>query len=165
MGFLKWFLLLVEDFLFFFVGAAIRILSQTCSASRCEQNWSVFERIHTKKRNHLEQKWLNDMVFVQYNHRLRRNQIKLLKQATLSWVTLIQHQNGLEENQPATFDNEDLSWLDLDPPPQDAEADILEAPVAASRPGQSSHNPIANLDATHSLDEDEEEEDDDSNDD
>jgi hypothetical protein len=54
---------------------AIRVLSQTCSASRCERNWSVFERIHTKKRNHLEQKRLNDLVFVQYNLRLRHNQL------------------------------------------------------------------------------------------
>jgi hypothetical protein len=49
------------------------ILSQTCSASGCERNWSVFERIHTKKRSRLEKKRLNDMVFVQYNLRLRRN--------------------------------------------------------------------------------------------
>ena len=54
---------------------AIRILSQTCSASGCERNWSVFERIHTKKRNRLEQKRLNDLVYVQYNLRLRRNQL------------------------------------------------------------------------------------------
>ena len=54
---------------------AIRILSQTCSASGCERNWSVFERIHTKKRNRLEHKQLNDLVFVQYNLRLRRNQL------------------------------------------------------------------------------------------
>eukprot|EP00253_Pinus_taeda_P014623 PITA_14623 len=54
---------------------AIRVLSQTCSASGCERNWSVFERIHTKKRNRLEQKRLNDLVFVQYNLRLRRSQM------------------------------------------------------------------------------------------
>ncbi|XP_076955084.1 uncharacterized protein LOC143629790 [Bidens hawaiensis] len=30
---------------------AIRILSQTASSSGCERNWSVFERIHMKKRN------------------------------------------------------------------------------------------------------------------
>ena len=53
---------------------AIRILSQTCSATGCERNWSVFERIHTKKRNRLDQKWLNDLVYVQYNLRLKRNQ-------------------------------------------------------------------------------------------
>eukprot|EP00253_Pinus_taeda_P014880 PITA_14880 len=54
---------------------AIRVLSQTCNASGCECNWSVFECIHTKKRNRLEQKRLNDLVFVQYNLRLRRNQM------------------------------------------------------------------------------------------
>ncbi|CAN1725844.1 hypothetical protein LINPERHAP1_LOCUS258 [Linum perenne] len=32
---------------------AIRILSLTCSASGCERNWSVFERVHSKKRNRL----------------------------------------------------------------------------------------------------------------
>ena len=53
----------------------MRILSQPCSSSGCERNWSVFERIHTKKRNRLEQKRLNDLVFVQYNLRLRRNQL------------------------------------------------------------------------------------------
>eukprot|EP00253_Pinus_taeda_P013082 PITA_13082 len=41
----------------------------------CEHNWSVFERIHTKKRNCLEQKQFNDLVFVQYNLRLRRKQM------------------------------------------------------------------------------------------
>ncbi|XP_035836258.1 uncharacterized protein LOC110888989 [Helianthus annuus] len=29
---------------------AVRILSQTASSSGCERNWSVFERIHTKKK-------------------------------------------------------------------------------------------------------------------
>jgi len=30
---------------------AIRVLSQTCSSSGCERNWSMFEHIHSKKRN------------------------------------------------------------------------------------------------------------------
>jgi hypothetical protein len=51
------------------------VLSQTCNAFGCERNWFVFERIHTKKRNRLEQKRLNDLVFVQYNLRLRCNQL------------------------------------------------------------------------------------------
>jgi hypothetical protein len=54
---------------------AIRVLSQTCNASGCECNWFFFERIHTKNRNRLEQKRLNDLVFVQYNLRLRCNQL------------------------------------------------------------------------------------------
>ncbi|XP_027102739.2 uncharacterized protein [Coffea arabica] len=57
---------------------AIRVLSQTASSSGCERNWSVFERIHTKKRNRLEHQRLNDLVYVHYNLRLqyRHNQQK-----------------------------------------------------------------------------------------
>lgn len=55
---------------------AIRVLSQPCSASGCERNWSVFESIHTKKRNRLSQKRLNDLVFVRYNLRLRVRQVE-----------------------------------------------------------------------------------------
>lgn len=51
---------------------AIKILSQTSSSSGCERNWSVFERIHTKKRNRLEHQRLNDLVFVHYNLRLQK---------------------------------------------------------------------------------------------
>nr|XP_043639154.1 uncharacterized protein LOC122610225 [Erigeron canadensis] len=50
---------------------AIRVLSQTASSSGCERNWTVFERIHTKRRNRLEHQRLNDLVFVHYNLRLQ----------------------------------------------------------------------------------------------
>eukprot|EP00253_Pinus_taeda_P006022 PITA_06022 len=70
---------------------AIRILSQTCSSLGCERNWSVFEKIHAKKRNKynfelkpsveqlnllLEFARLNDLVYVHYNIRLRVRQIE-----------------------------------------------------------------------------------------
>ncbi|XP_052187694.1 uncharacterized protein LOC127798276 [Diospyros lotus] len=51
---------------------AIKILSLTCSSSGCERNWSVFENLHTKRRNRLDQLRLNDLVFVKYNRALRR---------------------------------------------------------------------------------------------
>lgn len=51
---------------------AIRVLSQTCSSSGCERNWSVFEHIHSKKRNRLEHQKLNDLVYVRYNLRLQQ---------------------------------------------------------------------------------------------
>eukprot|EP00253_Pinus_taeda_P002270 PITA_02270 len=54
---------------------ALCILSQTYSATGCEHNWSIFERTHTKKRNCLDQKRLNDLVYVQYNLQLRCNQL------------------------------------------------------------------------------------------
>lgn len=50
---------------------AIRILSQTASSSGCERNWSVFERIHTQRRNRLEHQRLSDLVYVHYNLRLQ----------------------------------------------------------------------------------------------
>lgn len=50
---------------------AIKILSLTCSACGCERNWSVFEQIHTKRRNRLEQQRLNDLVFIKYNQKLK----------------------------------------------------------------------------------------------
>ncbi|KAK2970929.1 hypothetical protein RJ640_026581, partial [Escallonia rubra] len=50
---------------------AIRVLSQCTSATGCERNWSAFEFIHSKKRNRLEHKRLNDLIFVRYNLKLR----------------------------------------------------------------------------------------------
>ncbi|KAK8952239.1 hypothetical protein KSP39_PZI004582 [Platanthera zijinensis] len=50
---------------------AIRILSQTSSSSGCKRNWSVFEQIHTTRRNHLEHQRLNDLVYVRYNLNMR----------------------------------------------------------------------------------------------
>ncbi|KAK1407750.1 hypothetical protein QVD17_39376 [Tagetes erecta] len=50
---------------------AVRVLSLTCSASGCERNWSTFEQIHSKKRNRLEHKKLQELAFVRYNNTLR----------------------------------------------------------------------------------------------
>ncbi|XP_044412681.1 uncharacterized protein [Triticum aestivum] len=49
---------------------AKRIVSLCASSSGCERNWSTFEFIHTKKRNRLQWKRLNDCVFVSYNHKM-----------------------------------------------------------------------------------------------
>ncbi|KAI0524227.1 hypothetical protein KFK09_003591 [Dendrobium nobile] len=57
---------------------AIRILSQTSSSSGCERNWSVFEQIHSKRRNYLEHQRLNDLVYVRYNLNLK-NRFQLKK--------------------------------------------------------------------------------------
>lgn len=55
---------------------AVRIFSQPCRASGCERNWSMFESVHTKRRNRLSQQCLNDLVFVQYNLRLHVRQVE-----------------------------------------------------------------------------------------
>ncbi|CAN0859686.1 hypothetical protein LINGRAHAP2_LOCUS7732 [Linum grandiflorum] len=58
---------------------SIQILSLTCSASRCERNWSAFDRVHTKKRNRLLQKKMNDIVYVMYNSKLLQRQAKTVE--------------------------------------------------------------------------------------
>ncbi|XP_042475900.1 uncharacterized protein LOC122057736 isoform X2 [Macadamia integrifolia] len=55
---------------------AIRILSQTCSSFGCEHNWSIYDQIHSKRRNRLAQKRLNDLIYVHYNLRLRERQLR-----------------------------------------------------------------------------------------
>ena len=52
----------------------MRILSLTCSAIGCERNWSIFDQVHTKRRNRLEQERLNALVFVKYNIQLEMRQ-------------------------------------------------------------------------------------------
>ncbi|XP_057731876.1 uncharacterized protein LOC130946977 isoform X2 [Arachis stenosperma] len=49
----------------------IRLFHQTSSSSDCERNWSLFEQIHSKRRNRLEYQRLSDIVYVTYNIRLQ----------------------------------------------------------------------------------------------
>eukprot|EP00253_Pinus_taeda_P001823 PITA_01823 len=94
---------------------AIRILSQTCSATGCERNWSVFERIHTKKRNRLDKKRLNDLVYVQYNLRLRRKQLlnKSPDSEPIVLEDIDQTSDWVVESHPTEFDSDEDHDLDL----------------------------------------------------
>ena len=49
----------------------MKLLSQCASSSGCERNWNTFAFIHTKLRNRLGHKKLHQLVFVNYNLRLR----------------------------------------------------------------------------------------------
>ncbi|XP_052107488.1 uncharacterized protein LOC127740515 [Arachis duranensis] len=49
----------------------VRILSQASASSGCERNWSLFDQIHTARRNRLEHDRLSDIVYVTYNLRLK----------------------------------------------------------------------------------------------
>ena len=60
------------------------------------------------------------MVYVQYNLRLRHNQL-LNKTPTSGNITLDDFDPSSKwvvESQAPAFDNQDLSWLDLDPLPE-----------------------------------------------
>eukprot|EP00253_Pinus_taeda_P033861 PITA_33861 len=101
---------------------AIRILSQTCSASGCERNWSVFKRIHTKKRNRLDQKRLDDLVYVQYNLRLRRNHLL----------------NKRPDSDPIVLEDIDPTsdWLNADPNPPASVSQPAKTPVVGASSAQ-----------------------------
>ncbi|XP_025703545.1 uncharacterized protein [Arachis hypogaea] len=47
------------------------LLYQTSYSSGCERNWSLFEQIHSKRRNRLEYQRLSDIVYVTYNLHLQ----------------------------------------------------------------------------------------------
>lgn len=51
---------------------AIRILSQACSTSTLEKQWSTFQQIHSEKRNKIDKETLNDLIYINYNLRLGR---------------------------------------------------------------------------------------------
>ncbi|GKA13863.1 hypothetical protein Tco_0693509 [Tanacetum coccineum] len=81
---------------------AITVLSQTCSASPCERNWSAFDNLHSKKRNCLLHQKLNDLVFIQYNTRLRRRFESIKTNKSLDPILL----RDVEENDEWTIPTE-----------------------------------------------------------
>jgi hypothetical protein len=60
-------------------GLALRLVSQCCSSSGCEINWSTFALIHTKVRNWLSCKKMHKLVYVNYNLRIHLRQAGLYK--------------------------------------------------------------------------------------
>ncbi|XP_019195488.1 PREDICTED: uncharacterized protein LOC109189168 isoform X2 [Ipomoea nil] len=52
---------------------AIRILSQACSSFTFERDWSMFQQIHSEKRNKIDKETLNDTVYINYNLKLARS--------------------------------------------------------------------------------------------
>lgn len=86
---------------------AMRVLAQCSSSSSCERVWSTFEFVHSKKRNRLTSKRLNDLVFVHYNLRLlqqRTNQST--KDAFVPWDE--------EESEPEDDSSESESEFEVE---------------------------------------------------
>ncbi|XP_057838522.2 uncharacterized protein LOC131048545 [Cryptomeria japonica] len=91
---------------------AIRILSQPCSASGCERNWSMFEHIHSKRRNRLSVERLNDLVFVHYNLRLRHKQVMDHDSTPITLEEVDPESEWISEATDPLFGDEDLDWID-----------------------------------------------------
>ncbi|XP_042976309.1 uncharacterized protein LOC122307475 [Carya illinoinensis] len=96
---------------------AVRVLSQCCSATGCERNWSTFDFIHSKKRNRLVHKRLNDLVFVRYNLKLRERSIKkgrdALNPINLENIDLMEEWVSEESE---LLDGEDWDWASIEEP-------------------------------------------------
>nr|CAD1820370.1 unnamed protein product [Ananas comosus var. bracteatus] len=102
---------------------AVRILSLTCSASGCERNWSVFEHLHSQKRNRLAQQRLNDLVYVKYNRALMRryNLRDTIDSIVLNdvddsneWLTGVMDSDGEDDNEKGLVWKDDtLTWGDV----------------------------------------------------
>ncbi|KAI9126444.1 hypothetical protein K1719_002865 [Acacia pycnantha] len=95
---------------------AIHILSLTCSATGCERNWSVFDQIHSKRINRLEQQRLNALVFVKYNLQLEiRKKQREEKGDTYDPICLsdldYDEEWITEQEDPCLMDGE--SWMDV----------------------------------------------------
>ncbi|TYK04089.1 uncharacterized protein E5676_scaffold2119G00230 [Cucumis melo var. makuwa] len=95
--------------------------SLTCSASGCERNWSVFEQLHSKKRNRLAQSRLNDLVFIKYNRALKRryNLRDIVDPISLrdiddsnEWL-IGRLDDDSEEEDELVFDDDILTWGDV----------------------------------------------------
>ncbi|XP_057769513.1 uncharacterized protein LOC130989561 [Salvia miltiorrhiza] len=98
---------------------AIKVLSLTCSATGCERNWSVFQHLHTKKRNRLAQDRLNHLVYVKYNRTLERRYKRkdtidpiLLEEIDDSNEWLLGHmdEDSSNEDNDLVFGDDNLTW-------------------------------------------------------
>ncbi|RWR88570.1 hypothetical protein CKAN_01759400 [Cinnamomum micranthum f. kanehirae] len=70
-------------------GSTAAIQNGEKIASGCERNWSIFEHIHSPKRNRLEHQRLNDLVFVYYNLKLHeRDMLKRTSNAASDPISL-----------------------------------------------------------------------------
>ncbi|KAI8540876.1 hypothetical protein RHMOL_Rhmol08G0019000 [Rhododendron molle] len=96
---------------------AIRVLSGTCSATGCERNWSIFDIVHSKRRNRLETQRMNALVFVKYNIQLELRQEKRQKKGdTYDPICL----SDMESDDEWITEKEgpvlpvDHSWMDIE---------------------------------------------------
>ncbi|RVW73543.1 hypothetical protein CK203_062078 [Vitis vinifera] len=103
---------------------AMKVLNLTCSASGCDRNWSIFENIHSKRRNRLDHQRLNDLVYTKYNRALKR---RYNERNTIDPISLkdIDDSNewliGRMEDEDShggaqddfVFDDDNLTWGDV----------------------------------------------------
>ena len=104
---------------------AVKVLSQTCSSSGYERNWSTWSLIHTKLYNRLAMKKLDKLVYVHYNVRLRvKNLMQERSDEDLYNLIDLNHifndddilDEWIREGEEPILSSDNLDWLDQDLP-------------------------------------------------
>lgn len=97
---------------------ALRVLSQTCSLMSCKPNRYYLEQID-KTKNCLEHQRLTDLVFVQYNLRLRQMAVKNREQDAadpISCDIINTSEDWVTENEVGLEDTGSADWMNVVPP-------------------------------------------------
>ncbi|KAL5706899.1 hypothetical protein ACHQM5_025007 [Ranunculus cassubicifolius] len=115
---------------------AMRLLSQPCSSSACERNWSAFEAAHTKKRSRLEPTRLSDLVYVRMNLHMQKTAAKKmednLRPLDLNEIVAFPDDLAHGDDEQSLSDNDDDAG-DSDEEPRDdnlIDSDETQAPSA-----------------------------------
>ncbi|KAJ6741558.1 BINDING PROTEIN putative-RELATED [Salix viminalis] len=99
------------------LALAIRILSQTCSAIGCSHNHIPFEKVY-RTRNCLQRQRLTDLVFVQYNLRLRQmvdGNKKQIPEDPISFDDVSLIEDWITQNELFLEDSGSSDWMSLVP--------------------------------------------------
>ncbi|KAL6124040.1 hypothetical protein ACLB2K_076556 [Fragaria x ananassa] len=93
---------------------AFKLFNQPCSSSCCERNWSTYSFIQGLKRNKLQPKRAQDLVYMHTNLRLLgRKDSNYHKDKESMWDL---GGDGHESMEPANIDVLELATLSLDEP-------------------------------------------------
>eukprot|EP00261_Vitis_vinifera_P016589 XP_010645792.1 PREDICTED: uncharacterized protein LOC100251090 [Vitis vinifera] len=134
----------------------MKVLNLTCNASGCEWNWSIFENIHSKRRNRLDHQRLNDLVYIKYNRALKR---RYNERNTIDPISLkdIDDSNewliGRMEDEDShggaqddfVFDDDNLTWGDVARATRAEEARFDTRARAKARPSSSTIPPTRRI--------------------
>nr|CAN61552.1 hypothetical protein VITISV_020996 [Vitis vinifera] len=137
-------------------GNELTVRTRKTRALGCEWNWSIFENIHSKRRNRLDHQRLNDLVYIKYNRALKR---RYNERNTIDPISLkdIDDSNewliGRMEDEDShggaqddfVFDDDNLTWGDVARATRAEEARFDTRARAKARPSSSTIPPTRRI--------------------
>ena len=86
---------------------ATRVLYVAESSGSCERNWSAYDFVHSKRRNHLNPSRADSLVYVFCNMKLIHSRTDIAKRAAEHHVTPFQTHDALVEER---FSDDEMEW-------------------------------------------------------